>query len=96
MSQGDEPADGFFGAVGVAVAMALCCAGLPLVLGAGIALGVVGIAAGSALIVVAGGALAVWAWQHRKNADVCNPPGDRPRCHAPRPHGSRSQDRSEG
>lgn len=95
MSQGDEPAGGFFGVVGVAVAMALCCVGLPLVLGAAIVLDVVGIAAGSALIVVAGGALAVWAWRHRKNDDVCTPPGDRPSCHAPQPPGSRPQDRGE-
>lgn len=95
MSQGDEPTDRLFGVVGVAAAMALCCAGLPLLLGAGIAIGVVGIAAGSALIVVAGGALAVWTWRRRKNADVCDPAQRSSLSPRPRPPGGGSHEKGE-
>jgi len=47
--------------------MAICC-GLPVLLGAGIAVGVVGVAIGSAAVVVAGAALGLWGWRRRRAA----------------------------
>lgn len=72
MSQNDQPAGGLFGLVGVAAAMAACCAGFPLLLGAGIAIGTAGTAAGSVVIVAAGTGLVIWAWRRHKNAKECD------------------------
>ncbi len=53
------------GLVGLAVGMAVCC-GLPILLGAGIAIGTVGLWAGSALLVAAGVGLAGWGLGRRR------------------------------
>ena len=58
---------------GVAAA-AVCCGGLPLLLGAGIALSATGILAGSALLIAAGVVLALWAWHRRQTARACESP----------------------
>ncbi|MGH9139387.1 MAG: hypothetical protein ACRD0G_20440 [Acidimicrobiales bacterium] len=56
---------GALGGVALAVGMIACCA-VPLLLGAGITIGVAGLAWGSALLVAAGVTLGVWGW--RRNA----------------------------
>lgn len=49
----------------LAVGMIACC-GLPLLLGAGVAVGFSGLALGSGLVVAAGVALGVWGWHRRQ------------------------------
>ena len=60
----------FGGLVGLlGVSMAVCC-GLPVLLGAGIAVGAAGLALGSGLVVAAGAVLGVWGWRrHRGGRD---------------------------
>ncbi|MGH9212205.1 MAG: hypothetical protein ACRD2C_16210 [Acidimicrobiales bacterium] len=60
--------------VGMAAAMVACCAGLPLVAGAGITLGAAGAVAGSAVLVAAGMALGVFTWRHHHASTRCAPP----------------------
>jgi len=67
----------FGGLVGVlGVSMVVCC-GLPVLLGAGIAVGAAGLALGSGLVVVAGALLGVWGWRRHRAARDCEllPPG---------------------
>lgn len=71
MSENREPSGGYLGLLGVG--MVVCC-GLPLLLGAGIAVSAAGIALGSGLIVALGAAAAVWGWRRRQNADHCDVP----------------------
>lgn len=69
MSDNRETPAGFLGLLGVG--MAVCC-GLPLLLGAGIAIGAAGIALGSGLVIAAGVAAAVWGLRRRAaRADDC-------------------------
>lgn len=56
-----EPAGGLPGVVGTAVAMVACCAAVPAVAASGIAFGAIGLALGSALLLVVGIAAIVWA-----------------------------------
>ena len=64
----------FGGLVGVlGVSMAVCC-GLPVLLGAGIAVGAAGLALGSGLVVVAGAVLGVWGWRRHRRARDCDVP----------------------
>lgn len=64
----------FGGLVGVlGVSMAVCC-GLPVLLGAGIAVGAAGLALGSGLVVVAGAVLGVWGWRRHRAARGCELP----------------------
>lgn len=76
MSNNREPSGGLLGLLGVG--MAVCC-GLPLLLGAGIAVSAAGLALGSGLLVALGVAAAVWAWRRRQNTDHCNLPDAEPR-----------------
>jgi hypothetical protein len=74
MSQNRESTWGLPGLLGVGV---LVCCGLPLLLGAGIAIGAAGIVLGSGVLGAAGIALAAWGWRHRHNAERCDlPAGD--------------------
>ena len=59
--------DGTGGLLALLAAVAVCC-GLPLLLGAGLALSAVGLAVGSGAI-IAGAALAVWGWRRRQHAE---------------------------
>jgi len=61
-SEGRRSAQGLLGLL--VASMALCC-GLPFLLGAGIALGVAGLALGSGAVVIVAAALAVWGWRRR-------------------------------
>ncbi len=64
----------FGGLVGLlGVSMAVCC-GLPILLGAGIAVGAAGLALGSALVVAAGVVLGVWGWRRYQGARDCEVP----------------------
>ncbi len=63
MSDSRESPGGLLGLLGVG--MAVCC-GLPLLLGAGVAIGVAGLALGSAAIAAAGILLGVWGWRRRQ------------------------------
>lgn len=63
MSTERDSTGGLLGLVGVGI---FVCCGLPVLLGAGIAIGVAGIVAGSSLLVLAGGALAAWGWRRRQ------------------------------
>lgn len=63
MSTDRESTAGLLGLLGAGIA--LCC-GLPLLLGAGVAVGVAGLALGSGLVIAAGVALAVWGWRRRR------------------------------
>jgi len=64
----------FGGLVGLfGVSMAVCC-GIPLLLGAGIAVGAAGLALGSGLVVAAGAVLGVWGWRRRRGARDCEVP----------------------
>jgi len=47
--------------------MVVCC-GLPVLLGAGFAIGAAGLALGSGLVVAAGIALVLWGWRRRQTA----------------------------
>ncbi len=58
------------GLLGLLLRMVDCC-GLPVLLGAGIAIGAAGIAAGSSLLLVAGAALGAWGWR-RHRATGCD------------------------
>lgn len=69
MSTDREPSGGMFGVL--AAGIGLCC-GLPLLLGAGIAIGATGYVVGSGLLIAAGVAVAVWAW-HRRQRAACHP-----------------------
>ncbi len=55
------------------VSMVVCC-GLPVLLGAGIAVGAAGLALGSGLVVVAGALLGVWGWRRHRAARDCELP----------------------
>jgi Flp pilus assembly protein TadB len=60
------------GLLGVAVAAVGVCCGLPLLLGAGVAVGAISAVLGSAVVVAAGSAAAVWGWRrHRRRAAAC-------------------------
>lgn len=75
MPDNRESTRGFLGLLGVG--MAVCC-GLPLLLGAGIAIGAAGLALGSGLIVALGAVAAIWGWRRRiARCDV--PPSQAPR-----------------
>ena len=64
----------FGGLVGLlGVSMAVCC-GLPVLLGAGIAVGAAGLALGSGLVVAAGALLGVWGWRRHRAARNCDVP----------------------
>ncbi len=71
MSDKRESTGGLFGLLGVGM---LVCCGLPLLLGAGIAIGAAGLALGSGLVVVAGTALGVWGWRRHQTAQHCDLP----------------------
>lgn len=64
MSTKRDSTGGLLGLLGVGI---FVCCGLPVLLGAGIAIGAAGIVAGSSLFILAGGALAVWGWRRRQN-----------------------------
>jgi hypothetical protein len=68
MSDNRESNGGLLGLLGVG--MVVCC-GLPLLLGAGIAIGAAGLALGSSLIAAAGITLGVWGWRRRQVAQNC-------------------------
>lgn len=71
----DRKVGGLVGLFGVS--MAVCC-GLPVLLGAGIAVGAAGVALGSGLVVIAGVVLGVWGWRRHRAAGLRNsPPGGR-------------------
>lgn len=64
----------FGGLVGLlGVSMAVCC-GLPVLLGAGIAVGAAGLALGSGIVVAAGAVLGVWGWRRHRGARNCDVP----------------------
>lgn len=69
MPDNRESTGGMLGLLGAG--MVVCC-GLPLLLGAGIAVSAAGLAAGSSILVVAGIALGVWAWRRRRHANRCD------------------------
>lgn len=75
LAPGDgEPPGVVVGSLAAAGVVIACCAGLPLLLGAGITLGAIGIAAGTALLIAAGLTLGLWAWRHRSNRDRSGAP----------------------
>jgi len=65
VSDDRESTGGLFGLLGVG--MVACC-GLPVLLGAGFAIGAAGLALGSGLVVAAGIALVLWGWRRRQTA----------------------------
>lgn len=69
-----EPTGGLVGVA--AVGLAVCC-GLPILLGAGIAIGAAGLVAGSAAAIAMGAALAAWGWRRRRSRGKfwADPPG---------------------
>jgi hypothetical protein len=71
MSDNRESTGGLLGLLGVG--MAVCC-GLPLLLGAGIAISAAGLALGSGLVAALGVAAAVWGWRRRQSAEHCELP----------------------
>jgi hypothetical protein len=75
MSNNREPTGGLLGLLGVG--MVVCC-GLPLLLGAGIAISAAGLAMGSGLVVALGVAAAVWVWRRRQIAEHCDLPDVEP------------------
>lgn len=75
MSDNGSRSDGFVGVL--ALGMIACC-GLPLLLGAGIAISAAGLAFGSLAVLAAGIALAVWGWRRRQNSEHCDVPADEP------------------
>ncbi len=74
MSDDRESTGGLFGLLGVG--MVACC-GLPVLLGAGFAIGAAGLALGSGLVVAAGIALGLWGWRRRQTAQHCDLPEPR-------------------
>lgn len=70
----EQQPGGVLGVMGVAAAMVACCAGLPLLAGAGITLGAAGLVAGSAVLVAAGLVLGVWAWRRHRATTRCSQP----------------------
>lgn len=70
MSDSRGSTGGLVGLLGAA--MAVCCA-LPVLLGAGIAVGAAGLALGSGVVVAAGIALGFWGWRRRRSARQCQP-----------------------
>ncbi len=80
---GDRRLGGLLGVLGVS--MAVCC-GLPVLLGAGIAVGAAGLALGSGVVVAVGALLAVWAWRRPRAARDDELP--RPGVDEPRPSGT--------
>lgn len=78
MAPGEESSGSFWWVAGVSGAM-VCCAGFPLLVGAGIAVGAVGLAIGSVLIAAAGAGLALWAWRRHRTARSCEPSAVQPR-----------------
>lgn len=77
MSPNEESSGGLWGIVGVAAAMAICCAGFPLVVGAGIAVGALGLAVGSVVVLAAGAGLVLWAWWRHRATNRCAPSAPR-------------------
>lgn len=71
MSDNRKSTSGLLGLLGVG--MVVCC-GLPILLGAGVAIGAAGLALGSGVVVVAGIALGVWGWRRRQNVEHCDLP----------------------
>lgn len=71
MSNHRESTGGLLGLVGVGVVV---CCGLPVLLGAGIAIGAAGLALGSGLVVAAGIALGMWGWRRHQTAQTCHLP----------------------
>jgi len=71
MSEKRESTRGLFSLLGVGIAV---CCGLPVLLGAGIALGAAGLALGSSLVIAAGIALAIWGWRRHQTAQHCQDP----------------------
>ena len=67
----DRKVGGLVGLFGVS--MAVCC-GLPVLLGAGIAVGAAGVALGSGLVVIAGVVLGVWGWRRHRAAGTAKFP----------------------
>lgn len=61
-SENSRSAGSLFGLL--VASMALCC-GLPFLAGAGIVLGVAGLALGSGVAVIAAAAFALWGWRRR-------------------------------
>lgn len=66
-----ESTGGLLGLLGVG--MVVCC-GLPLLLGAGVAVGVAGLAVGSAALSAAGILLGVWGWRRRQRRRCATAP----------------------
>ncbi len=58
---------GLVGLLGLGVAV---CCGLPVLLGAAVTVGVVGLAIGSAVLVAAGASLGLWGWCRRRRRGV--------------------------
>jgi hypothetical protein len=75
MSNNREPSGGLLGLLGVG--MVVCC-GLPLLLGAGIAMSAAGLAMGSGLVVALGVVAAAWAWRGRQRTEHCDVPDVEP------------------
>ena len=71
MTDKRESTRGMFGLLGVGIAV---CCGLPVLLGAGIAIGAAGLALGSSLVIAAGIAITVWAWRRHQAAQHCRRP----------------------
>ncbi|MGH9244877.1 MAG: hypothetical protein ACRD29_11270 [Acidimicrobiales bacterium] len=69
MSANREPG-GLFGVLGVGVAV---CCGLPLLFGAGVAVGAAGVALGSAVVIAAGVGLGVLGWRRRRHRSCGTP-----------------------
>lgn len=71
MARDREPGAGLLGLLGVG--MAVCC-GLPILLGAGVAVGAAGLALGSGAAIAGGVTLGVWGWRRRQR-HRCVPSG---------------------
>lgn len=67
----DRKLGGLVGVLGVS--MAVCC-GLPVLLGAGIAVSAAGLALDSGLVVAAGAVLGVWGWRRHRARHDCELP----------------------
>lgn len=67
-----------FGTLGVAVFAVVCCAGLPLLVGAGVSVTAIGVGAGlTAGLVAAATAITVLALRARGRRGACQVPPDR-------------------